>query len=81
MSHMVTSSRLFRNVWAILYMVNSLLLSQVVAKIPVPSACRLFRRGHPSEVQPVILLLRMPCEVMRKGNVYVHKYLRWQSAV
>ena len=34
-------------------------------------------RGHPSEVQPVIILLRMPCEAMRKGNVYVHKYLRW----
>jgi hypothetical protein len=57
----VTSSHLFRNVWAILYMVNSLLLSQMVVKVPVPSAYRLFRRGHPSEVQPVILLLRMSC--------------------
>jgi hypothetical protein len=57
---MVASSHLFRNVWAILYMVNSLLLSQVIVKVPVPSACRSFRRGHPSEVQPVILLLRIP---------------------
>ncbi len=73
---LATSSHL-RNVWAILYMVNSLLLSKVVVKISIPSACRSFRRGHPSEVQPVIILLRMPCEAMRKGNVYVHKYLRW----
>ena len=57
----LASSHLFRNVWAILYMVNCLLLSQVIVKAPVPSACRLFRREHPSEVQPVILLLRMPC--------------------
>lgn len=77
----VAPAHLFRNVWAILYMVDSSLLSQAIVKISVPAAWHLFRRGHPSEVQPVIILLRLTGEVMRKGNAYVHEYLRWQSAV
>ncbi len=81
MASIVTSSHLFWNVGAILYMVDSPLLSQVVTKVAVPSACRLFRRGHPCEVQPVIILLRLLCVLMRKGNAYVREYLCWKFAV